>query len=151
LASCVISSDDGRQHGLGLVGQRGGEEQQHQQHDPGGDEQRELRAPAGTVDHLRLGRASIDDEGAGETGTDVGQRETVQIGGLTEALIVTGGIGARGSDALGQDDHEHGKDGRYQGAEESPTPVHLRQPDVRPPARHGAQHAQLLAQVEVSA
>ena len=64
-----------------------------------------LRA-AGAVDHLGLGRAAVDDEGAREPGGDVGRAEADQVDVLVERVVVLGGVGPGGGRALGEDQHE---------------------------------------------
>jgi hypothetical protein len=39
-----------------------------------------LAAAAGALDDLRLGWAAIDDEGAGQGGTNIGQGQADQVG-----------------------------------------------------------------------
>ena len=130
--------DDRRQGGVRQVGQRPGEQEQDDQDDRGGRELGQLAAPARAVDHLGLGRAAVDDEGAGERGGHVGGAQADQVGVLAERLLVLRGVGARGRRALGEDDDEH----RRRGAEQrgGVVPAERGQPEVRQPARDGAEH-----------
>ena len=70
------------------VGQRPGEQEQHDEDHRDGRELRELAASTGAVDHLRLGRAAVDDERAGERGGHVGGAQAHQVGVLAERLLV---------------------------------------------------------------
>ena len=73
-----------RQRGVRQVGQRPGEQQKDDQNHGGGRELGQLAAPARAVDHLRLGRAAVDDERAGERGGHVRGAQADQVGVLAE-------------------------------------------------------------------
>ena len=56
--------DDGRENGVRQVLQRLRQEEEDDRDDDGGRQLRHLRSTLGLVDHLGLGRAAVDDEGA---------------------------------------------------------------------------------------
>ena len=75
-------------------------------------------APAtGAVDHLGLGRAAVDDEGAREPGREVADAEPDEVDVLVEAVVVLHRVGARRRGALGEDEDEHREHDRQQGAD----------------------------------
>ncbi len=130
--------DDGGQCGDRQVGQRRGQQQQHNHHDRAGGQRGQLAPAPSRVHHLALGRAAVDDEGAGDGGGDVGDAEAEQVGVVVELLVVPGRVGAGGCRALGQDDHEHRHRGPQQGGRVVPAQYRRSQP--RQTTRYGAQH-----------
>ncbi len=86
--------DHRRQHRLGQVGQGGGEEQQHQEDDAGRHQLGQLAPAAGAFDHLGLGRAAVDHEGAGKPCPQVGETQSDEIHVLVEPFVMADGIGA---------------------------------------------------------
>ena len=64
--------DDGGEDRVREVLQRLREEEQHDRHDEGGRQLRDLGVALRLVDHLRLRRAAVHDEGAAEPGGEVG-------------------------------------------------------------------------------
>ena len=77
---------DARQHAARQVLQRAGQEQEHDQHDGGEDELRDLAARARPIRHSRLGRAAVDDEGPADRRGGVGGRLAQDVGVFVDAL-----------------------------------------------------------------
>ena len=65
---------DGGEHAARQVLQWAGEEEQHQQHDAGEDELRDLAARAGAFRHRGLGGTAVDHKGPAHRGRRVGGR-----------------------------------------------------------------------------
>ena len=99
---------DGREDGVGHVGQGTGQEQQHGDHDRARGELRDLAAPAPAVDHLGLRGAAVHDEGAADAGPDVRHAEADEVDVLVEAVAVLHGVGPRRGRALGEDHDDQG-------------------------------------------
>ena len=128
---------DRGEHGGGHVLQRLGEEEQHDEHDPGRGQAGDLAAAAGPVDHLGLGRAAVDDERARQAGARVGEAEADEVDVLVERLLVLRGVGPRGRRALGEHDDEDGAAGADQRRELRPGD--RREAEVGQAARHRAE------------
>jgi hypothetical protein len=107
--------DHRRQRGRRQVGKRPGEQQQDKENHRCAGELGQLAAPARAVDHLDLGRAAVDDEGAGERRDSIGCAQADQVGVFAERLLVLHGLGTGGGRALGHHDHEHTADSRNRG------------------------------------
>ena len=105
----------------------------------GGGELRHLRMALRLVDHLRLGRAAVDDEGAAEAGSR-GWPGRVRRDRCpsSNVLAVLDGVGARGGGALRENHEEHRGRRRDQRGRVAPGDA-VREADVRQPARHGAE------------
>ena len=86
--------DDRGEHRLGQVLERPGQKQQDDGDHDRGRELGDLGVAVGLVDHLGLGRATVDGEGPAEPGRDVGQAEPDEVGVLLEALVVLDRVGA---------------------------------------------------------
>ena len=106
--------DDRCQHRLGQVRQGARQEQEARAARHRGGQLGQLAAAAGAVDRLRLGRATVHHERARAPGRDIGQRRRPGRHSRRTTPPRTGGVGARGGGALGQDHHEHGDRGSGQ-------------------------------------
>ncbi len=127
--------DDGRENRVRQVLQRLRQEEEDDRDDEGGRQLRHLRSTLGLVDHLGLGWAAVDDEGARQAGCQVGSAETDEIVVLDEPLLVLDGIGPRRRGTLGEDDEKHRDRGGDQPGRVTPGNS-LREADVRQTARH---------------
>ncbi len=107
-----------------------------------------MAAAAGVVDDLRLGGAAVDDEGAGETGANIGQSQPDQVGVLAEILVVARGKGAGGRGALCQDDDEHRERRWNQRRHDWPVPVDRWQTEMWQTTRNGSEYMHLLVESE---
>ena len=78
---------DARQHAVRQVLQRAGQEHEHDEHDGGEGELRDLAACARLIRHRRLSRAAVDDEGPADRRAGVGGRYTQDVRVLVNALF----------------------------------------------------------------
>ena len=79
--------DDARQNAARQVLQWAGQEHEHDEHDCGEGELRDLAASARLIRHCRLGRTAIDDEGPADRRAGVGGRYTQDVRVLVNALF----------------------------------------------------------------
>ena len=96
---------DARQHAVRQVLQRAGQKQEHDKHDGGEGELRDLAARASLIRHCRLGRAAVDDEGPADRRCGVGGGYTQNVCVFVDAFFEDRRVYARGRRAL-RDDHD---------------------------------------------
>ena len=130
--------DDARKHAARQVLQVPGQRDQHDRDDPGEDELGELALRARVVRHGGLGRAAVDDEGAGQRRPGIGGGDAEDVGVLVDVLAMLDRVDARGRRALGDDHHEARARDRQE--VERLAPGHVRPAERRQPPGDGTDH-----------
>src|SRR5262249_40201182 len=103
------------------------EKQQNEQRYQACCELCKLAAAAGALDHLGFGRTAIDDECAGNRGTDIGKSQTNDVPVFVELLVFLRGESSRGRGTLSQNDDKYGSGCRQELLDQRPAPRNRRQ------------------------